>query len=127
MFRSDIQGLRGISIIFVILYHLNNKILYNGYIGVDIFLIISGYFTLTSIKKSKLQFSYITKRIKRLIPSSYTVLLTVLLFLKYINGYEILNIINDIKDCIYQIVNISFYRKSLDYYSSDYKSILLHF
>jgi len=41
---ADIQGLRALAIISVIAYHLNIHYFAFGYLGVDIFLVISGYF-----------------------------------------------------------------------------------
>lgn len=37
-FRSDIEGMRGLAIAAVLIYHLNRAWLPNGYLGVDIFL-----------------------------------------------------------------------------------------
>uniref|UniRef100_A0A1I7RVD8 Acyl_transf_3 domain-containing protein n=1 Tax=Bursaphelenchus xylophilus TaxID=6326 RepID=A0A1I7RVD8_BURXY len=51
-FRSDIQGLRAIAMIFVLIYHIWPEILPMGYLGVDIFLVISGYL-ITSILSSQ--------------------------------------------------------------------------
>lgn len=42
-FRSDIQGLRAIAVIAVILYHFEIPIVKGGFVGVDIFFVISGY------------------------------------------------------------------------------------
>ena len=47
-FNSEIQGLRAIAVIGVIIYHskisvFNHNFMSGGYIGVDIFIVISGY------------------------------------------------------------------------------------
>ncbi len=44
-YRSELDGIRGISIIAVILYHLDLSTFHfsNGYLGVDVFLVLSGY------------------------------------------------------------------------------------
>jgi peptidoglycan/LPS O-acetylase OafA/YrhL len=42
-FRPDIQGLRAIAVGLVVLYHLYPKRLPGGYVGVDVFFVISGY------------------------------------------------------------------------------------
>jgi len=41
--RVDIQALRGISVLSVIIFHASNRALPNGYLGVDVFFVISGY------------------------------------------------------------------------------------
>ncbi len=41
--RNDIQTLRGIAIVSVVLFHNFKTIFHNGYLGVDVFFVISGY------------------------------------------------------------------------------------
>ena len=78
-YRSDIDGLRGISIIGVLLYHFKFQLFSGGYLGVDVFLVISG-FLITSFIVNKLktgQFSlieFLIRRAKRLLPSFLVVL-----------------------------------------------------
>lgn len=75
IFRHDIQILRGFSVLLVLLYHFDFNIFRSnftssGYIGVDIFFIISGY-VITKIIFEKENYNIINfyiKRIKRLIP-----------------------------------------------------------
>lgn len=74
-YRKDIDGLRALAVVAVILNHLNKSLLPSGFLGVDIFFVISGYVITSSLanrnsenlKDFLLQF-YI-RRIKRLIPA----------------------------------------------------------
>lgn len=50
-FRADIQGLRAIAILLVVALHMNLTGFSAGYIGVDIFLVVSGYVITLSIQK----------------------------------------------------------------------------
>lgn len=85
-FRRDIQGLRAIAVLAVIVFHLNPAWLPGGFVGVDIFLVISG-FLISSIllhKKSKPGYSltstlgyFYTSRLKRIAPAYYATLVMV--------------------------------------------------
>jgi peptidoglycan/LPS O-acetylase OafA/YrhL len=92
-FRNDIEALRGISVIFVILYHfkfenLNYKIINGGFLGVDIFFVISGFIITKIIIDRKIDnfslLSFYRRRIKRIIPLLSVVLFVSLIFLPFI-------------------------------------------
>src|SRR5690554_2131327 len=99
-FRNDIQGLRALAFLFVFLFHLNPSWLPGGFIGVDIFFVISGYL-ITSIlmhQKAKGTFSFLTfyeKRIKRIVPAHFIMLIFVLIAAYYVFLY---NDITNLKD-----------------------------
>jgi len=83
-YRPDIDGLRGIAILVVIVFHTFPTFLKGGFIGVDIFFVISGYLISGIILKSLVnnEFSYIDfyqKRIKRIFPALITVLVVCLI------------------------------------------------
>ena len=78
-YRPDIDGLRAIAVISVVIFHAFPYTLPGGFVGVDIFFVISG-FLITSIILSKLKgnsFSFVefyTRRILRLFPALISVL-----------------------------------------------------
>ena len=51
-YRSDIQVLRGLSVLAVIFYHANLNLFEFGYLGVDIFFVISGFVILPALAKN---------------------------------------------------------------------------
>lgn len=70
-FRKDIQGLRALAVIVVIIFHLG--FLPNGYLGVDIFFVISGFLIIGIINKDFVNDRYSIKdfyirRFRRIIP-----------------------------------------------------------
>ena len=73
----EIDGLRGISIFAVLLNHLNPDLLLSGFLGVDIFFVISGYvITKSVLKRHFFNFkefvqSFFEKRFKRLFPALF--------------------------------------------------------
>tara|TARA_Y100000591_G_C21814867_1_gene690061 strand:+ start:2 stop:1879 length:1878 start_codon:yes stop_codon:yes gene_type:complete len=84
-YRSEIDGLRGLSVLGVLLFHLKFELFSGGYLGVDVFIVISGYL-ITSIifdnlKLEKFNFKvFFLRRAKRLLPSYFVVLLISLFF-----------------------------------------------
>ena len=78
-FRADVQALRGIAVLLVVIYHANLGLFPAGYLGVDIFFVISG-FLITGLIKSQLEqgrFSFrdfYYRRAKRLLPAAYVVI-----------------------------------------------------
>ena len=75
-YRPEIDGLRAIAVISVVINHFNKSILPNGYLGVDIFFVISGFVITSSLdnknNKSFWEFlsGFYSRRIKkRLIPA----------------------------------------------------------
>jgi len=86
-FQNDINGMRGISVLMVVLYHFHLTVVSGGFIGVDIFFVISGYLMTKIIVNGVMQqrFSYldfVLRRATRIIPGLFA-LIAVLLVLGY--------------------------------------------
>ena len=73
--RDDIQFLRGLSVILIFLFHLDQNVFQYFYVGVDIFFLISGFVITSSIfnhikfKNYFYFFDFLLKRIKRIFPN----------------------------------------------------------
>jgi peptidoglycan/LPS O-acetylase OafA/YrhL len=84
-YRPEIDGLRALALIPVILFHAGNKWFQGGYIGVDIFFVISGYLITTLIANEEQagKFSiknFYERRARRILPALFFVMLSCLPF-----------------------------------------------
>lgn len=80
-YRPEIDGLRAISILLILFYHVDPSVIPGGFIGVDVFFVISGYLITRNITDdlaaSRFSFAnFYARRIKRIFPSVFLVLLT---------------------------------------------------
>ena len=77
-YRSDIDGLRAIAVMPVVLFHLGVPTFSGGYVGVDIFFVISGFLITSIIYKDidEEAFSFIQfyeRRVRRIFPALFVV------------------------------------------------------
>ena len=88
-YRSDISGLRALAVVPVVIFHFNEHWLPGGFVGVDIFFVISGYL-ITSILASDLRagrFSllrFYDRRVRRIVPAFAAVALVTTLISLFI-------------------------------------------
>ena len=78
-YRPDVDGLRAVSVALVVAYHAFGGKFHGGYIGVDVFFVISGYLIssiiFSEIQDRKFRFSrFYARRIKRIFPALIPVL-----------------------------------------------------
>jgi peptidoglycan/LPS O-acetylase OafA/YrhL len=89
-YREDIDWLRAIAVLSVVAFHFEAPAIFGGFVGVDIFFVISGYL-ITGIIQSEVQggtFSFLRfyeRRVRRLLPALYAmVALTAIPSLHYL-------------------------------------------
>lgn len=82
-YRPDIDGLRAVAVLAVVLHHLSSPLVPGGYVGVDVFFVISGYL-ITGIVSGEVRqgtfsfASFYERRARRIFPALFVVLATTL-------------------------------------------------
>jgi peptidoglycan/LPS O-acetylase OafA/YrhL len=88
-YRPDIDGLRALAVIAVVLYHAEFKLFRGGYVGVDVFFVISGYLITKLIYEAATagRFGYAQfylRRARRLFPAAFVTLALSAAFATYL-------------------------------------------
>ena len=84
-YRAEVDGLRALAIVPVVLFHAGFGAFSGGYIGVDVFFVISGYL-ITSIILQEIHAGHFTiagfyeRRARRILPALFLVMLAILPF-----------------------------------------------
>ncbi len=75
-FRPDVQGLRAVAVLLVVLYHANVPDLTGGFVGVDVFFVISGFVITGLLLRERHStgrtslFSFYARRCRRILPAA---------------------------------------------------------
>ncbi len=131
-YRPEIDGLRAIAVLPVIFFHSGINLFSGGFVGVDIFFVISGYL-ITSIilrdldEKNFSIVNFYERRARRILPALFFVILTTLaLSWMLLPPKEMTDYFKSIVSVIFFSSNIYFWR-TLDYFSPESEYIpLLH-
>ncbi len=133
-YRSDIDGLRAVAVSIVVLYHFGFSFLPGGYVGVDVFFVISG-FLITAITLDEFElrrfslWAFYERRLRRIVPAFAVVLLVCGLASFFVFLPEDMRLLA--KSTAAAIVfgsNILFARIAVDYFNADNLTLqpLLH-
>tara|TARA_Y100001933_G_scaffold123686_1_gene123425 strand:+ start:537 stop:2666 length:2130 start_codon:yes stop_codon:yes gene_type:complete len=117
----SIDGLRAFAVVAVILNHFNKDFLSSGYLGVDIFFVISGYVITLSLTNanekslSKFLLSFYFKRIKRLIPALIFFIVPTSILICFFNPKPVTSLYTGMTS-LFGLSNIYLFYKSTDYF-----------
>ena len=81
VYRKEIDGLRALAVLPVLLFHAGFGLFEGGYVGVDVFFVISGYLItyiiLNQLSKSKFSIAnFYERRAKRILPPLFLVMIS---------------------------------------------------
>ena len=123
LYRPEIDGLRAFAVIAVIINHFNKELLPSGYLGVDIFFVISGFVITSSLYQRPVQTfsefitSFYERRVKRLVPALVFFVLVMSLLICLFNPDPGLSLKTGLAS-LFGVSNFYLLKQSTDYFSS---------
>ncbi|MEJ7834076.1 MAG: acyltransferase family protein [Nocardioides sp.] len=125
-FRADIQGLRAVAVGLVALDHANVGPFDGGFVGVDVFFVISGYL-ITSLLLREVDRTgtlslrdFYARRARRILPAALLVIIaTIVLSVLFLDGAAALLVGSQAIWATFFAANIKFARDSTDYFAAD--------
>lgn len=133
-FRADIQGLRAVAVLAVLLYHAHLPLLPGGYIGVDVFFVISGFLITGHLlaqheRTGRIALGmFYARRARRILPASLVVLaLSVLAALLWFPPVLFRDLWESAIATALYVPNLYFAREGTDYLAESAPSLLQHY
>lgn len=133
-FRPDIQGLRAVAVLAVLLYHAGIPGVATGFVGVDIFFVISGFLITGLLAREQnatgtISFrGFYARRARRILPAAFvTVALTVIVALAVIPPLARTRMLTDAAATLLYIPNLLFAARQNDYLADQTPSLFQHF
>ena len=131
-FRGDINGLRAIAVLAVVLYHADIGPFKGGWLGVDIFFVISGYLIsniiISELNNNSFSFSnFYIRRVRRILPALFsTLIFTIPFSYLLLTPKGMMEYTKSVVSSIFFYAN--YYFQNLDFYNAEPTKVmpLLH-
>lgn len=134
-YRPELDGLRAVAVYLVLLFHSGLAVARGGYVGVDLFFVLSG-FLITSVLLSDIAASgrirfgaFYARRVRRLLPPALLVIVVTCVAALLVDSVvERLPLKADAQSALLYVANWRFLSESNDYFATEFaKSPFLHF
>ena len=123
-FRADVEGLRAVAIVLVVLYHVHAGLAPGGYVGVDVFFVISGFLITGQLVRElrtdgRISFlAFYARRARRILPAAMlTVIVTAVASALLLNPLAAKRALHDLPSAIYFGANVHLAAQGADYFS----------
>lgn len=127
-YLTHVNALRGLAILLVVLYHLRETWCPQGFLGVDAFFVISGFFLIPSMLSSKDRgesfswWKYYRGKLTRILPPLLVMVLAVLVIaVPLLTSYDLMTLAKTARKVIVGDSNTYFGTRAIDYFSPDVK------
>ena len=124
-FRPDVEGLRAVAIVLVVLYHVHAGLAPGGYVGVDVFFVISGFLITGQLVRElrtdgRISFlGFYARRARRILPAAVlTVIVTAVASALLLNPLAAQRALGDVLPAIYFGANVHFAAQGTDYFNA---------
>jgi peptidoglycan/LPS O-acetylase OafA/YrhL len=128
-YRPALTGIRALAVYIVVLFHSEISLFASGYVGVDLFFVLSGFLVCNVLvdeyeKHGKLTLpKFYARRVRRLLPAMGAMVLSVSLFLVFLqNTAERVRFISSARSALLYFANWNFIIESADYFSPEAKT-----
>src|SRR5580692_6157554 len=122
-YRPDVDGLRALAVIAVIINHFDKVLLPSGYLGVDVFFVISGFVITSSLAAHPgrtcgdfLTWFY-SRRIKRIIPALVTFVFVAALLTSALSPHPVVSLKTAIAS-LFGFSNLYLLKRATDYFAA---------
>jgi peptidoglycan/LPS O-acetylase OafA/YrhL len=134
-YRPHLDGLRAVAVYLVVAYHAGIGSFSGGYIGVDVFFVLSGYLVTRLLLRDlqgrdRIRLSrFYAKRYRRLLPAAFVALIvTAVAYVLVASAAEVVDAIGAFTASFLYYANWYFIRQSADYFAADVNgSPVIHF
>lgn len=123
-YRSEIDGLRAVAVVSVVLYHAGIELFRGGFVGVDIFFVLSGYL-ITSILLGEIDrgefsiASFYERRARRILPALFLVILCCLPFAwLWMVPDQLQSFGRSVVAVVFSVSNFVFWREESGYFTA---------
>lgn len=132
-YRPDVDGLRAIAVIAVVLYHFDVNLVSGGFVGVDVFFAISGFVITSSLlseirRSGRVDFgAFYERRVRRLFPALFaTIAITALLGIWRLSPSDLQDLGQSALSSVVGFANVYFWSQSGYFDTSAIQKPLLH-
>src|SRR3954468_12395134 len=133
-FRPDLEGLRAVAVVLVVAFHAGLGLLPGGFVGVDVFFVISG-FLITSLLVDEVRATgticltdFYARRARRILPVACLVLVvTAMAGAVVLPGVDRPELASDVRSAALFVANWHFAELSTDYFATPDNSFVLHY